>query len=338
MKKYLLPKESKFYKANLHMHTTLSDGKMTLEEVKSEYMKQGYSIVAFTDHEIMIPHNDLTDDNFLAITSTEIIVDEEIKCEGCFRKTYHLNLYSKEKNKNCFSTFTEKIKWFKHSDCFISEEQSKVDYQRKYNTSCVNDIIKKAKEENCLVSYNHPVWSLQDYSDYIDLKGLWGVEWLNGACVRSGFTDSMKPIDDLLRKGERVFPLATDDAHSIGDCFRGFVMVKSKDLSYENVYEALEKGDFYSSSKPEINELYIENGVIHIKTSKAKMIYLTSERRYTKCVHSEDELLTEAIIDINDYIKTSEKTIHGNCYIRITILDENNNKAHSRAYYLDELM
>lgn len=39
MKKYLIPNEGKFYKANLHMHTTVSDGKMTPEEVKEEYMK-----------------------------------------------------------------------------------------------------------------------------------------------------------------------------------------------------------------------------------------------------------------------------------------------------------
>mgnify|MGYP003317810476 CR=1 FL=1 len=39
MKKYLLPKEGKFYKANLHMHTTISDGRMTLEETKEEYQK-----------------------------------------------------------------------------------------------------------------------------------------------------------------------------------------------------------------------------------------------------------------------------------------------------------
>ena len=37
MKKYLIPEEGKFYKANLHCHTTISDGKMTPEEVKAYY-------------------------------------------------------------------------------------------------------------------------------------------------------------------------------------------------------------------------------------------------------------------------------------------------------------
>ena len=36
MKKYLLPKEGKFYKANLHMHTTISDGNMGVLETKEK--------------------------------------------------------------------------------------------------------------------------------------------------------------------------------------------------------------------------------------------------------------------------------------------------------------
>ncbi len=49
MKKYLLPESGKFYKANLHLHTTISDGRMTPEEVKQAYMEQGYSLLAYTD-------------------------------------------------------------------------------------------------------------------------------------------------------------------------------------------------------------------------------------------------------------------------------------------------
>ena len=53
MKKYLLPESGNFYKANLHCHTTLSDGRLTPEEIKELYKSQGYSIVAYTDHNIL---------------------------------------------------------------------------------------------------------------------------------------------------------------------------------------------------------------------------------------------------------------------------------------------
>ena len=46
MHKYLLPEKGKFYKANLHSHSTVSDGHWTPEEMKQRYMEKGYSIIA----------------------------------------------------------------------------------------------------------------------------------------------------------------------------------------------------------------------------------------------------------------------------------------------------
>ena len=37
MKKYLLPNDVNWYRANMHCHTTHSDGQMTPEEVKELY-------------------------------------------------------------------------------------------------------------------------------------------------------------------------------------------------------------------------------------------------------------------------------------------------------------
>ena len=45
MKRYLLPKEGEFFKANLHCHTTISDGKWSPEKVKEEY-RLVYTIVS----------------------------------------------------------------------------------------------------------------------------------------------------------------------------------------------------------------------------------------------------------------------------------------------------
>ena len=43
MKKYLLPEKGTFYKANLHTHTTVTDGKFSPEEIKEIYKAHGYS-------------------------------------------------------------------------------------------------------------------------------------------------------------------------------------------------------------------------------------------------------------------------------------------------------
>ena len=38
---YLLPNTEKQYKANLHTHSTISDGELTSEELKEKYKAQG---------------------------------------------------------------------------------------------------------------------------------------------------------------------------------------------------------------------------------------------------------------------------------------------------------
>ena len=65
MRQYLLPKDGHFYKANLHSHTTVSDGTFTAAEMKKIYMEHGYSIIAYTDHEILADHSELSDAHFL---------------------------------------------------------------------------------------------------------------------------------------------------------------------------------------------------------------------------------------------------------------------------------
>ena len=339
MKKHLLLNKGNFYKANLHVHTTVSDGQMTPEEIKKIYSARGYSVVAFTDHEVMVPQTQLTDESFLAITSTEISVNQKCDCDFCYSKTYHLNIYSPMENKSNFNTFDRSKMWLKHSLDYITPEQDAIQYDRVYGADAINEVIRKANDEGCLVSYNHPVWSLQDYSDYIDLKGLWGVELYNTGCSRNGYFDSEKPLDDLLRRGERLFPLATDDAHGIQDCFGGFVMIRSEELSYNKIFEALKKGDFYASTAPEFYEISIENGVVCVKCSPSLGVFLSTDCRHLYSQKAgKNEPITEAYFDINGYLKLRKDGINEHQYIRVTLLDEHGNKAYSRAYFMDELI
>ena len=57
MKKFLLPDGLPEFKANLHCHTTVSDGELTPQQIKECYQKAGYSVVAFSDHDRFYTHN-----------------------------------------------------------------------------------------------------------------------------------------------------------------------------------------------------------------------------------------------------------------------------------------
>ena len=48
--KALFKQDGNWYKGNLHMHTTLSDGKITPEEACDIYCGKGYDFIAMTDH------------------------------------------------------------------------------------------------------------------------------------------------------------------------------------------------------------------------------------------------------------------------------------------------
>ncbi len=338
MRKYLLPQKGKFYKANMHSHTTISDGKLTPEEMKAAYVEKGYSIVAFTDHEIMIPHSELRDESFLPITAYEIQLRDWNRHPNCI-KLYHMNVYSPDPDRYLSKTYCKKdAMWGNIVNHFTDEMAAAGIEQRSYSKEFAQWIIDTANSEGMLVSYNHPVWSLQNHDDYSGLKGIWGVEWYNTGCVIAGYVDSEQPIIDLLGEGERVFPLATDDSHSLLSAFGGWIQVKAKSLDYTTVFEALRRGDFYSSTGPEIKSLILEDGVVKIKTSAAKRISLVTDRRITVSKNAAERPLYGAELSLERLIESNKATANGrDAYFRLEVVDKFGNRALTRAYFFDEL-
>lgn len=343
MKTYLLPEKGNFYKANLHMHTTVSDGKMTPEETKKYFQDRGYSIVAFTDHDVICPHHDLTDENFLAITSFETYYNTNLfgVMDYDFVQTYHLSFFAKDENNVVCPAFSKRYVERAHSLAYVTEEMEAFDFDREYSQEYINKIIRLANEAGFLVSLNHPVWSLQNYQDYGKLQGLWGVEVYNTGCVQGGLPDTAQPFWDFLHDGKNVFPIAADDAHSIRNCCGGFVMVKAKRLNYQTILSALEKGDFYASSGPKIDDLFLEDGVLKIRCSPAQKISVTTERRTSFSMEADETPLTEAQIDLNDYLfktkSAGKEKLPWKPFFRVTVQAKDGNRAYTRAYWLEDL-
>ena len=106
MIKYILPNDVNWYRANMHSHSTFSDGHYSPEELKKLYMAEGYSVIAYTDHEAIFDHSELTDSSFVALTSSEYSItefrSEPARVEGYdipawkMRKTIHMGVYSKD--------------------------------------------------------------------------------------------------------------------------------------------------------------------------------------------------------------------------------------------------
>lgn len=318
--KVLLP-DSGYFKANLHCHTTLSDGEFTPQQIKEAYMAQGYSIVAYTDHRKYVHHTELDDENFLALAALEVDLTQDPTPgrDWPVLKTYHLNLFDTNPQENAAEKQASPL-----PGCAYEDLQG------------INQYIAQMNQLGFLVCYNHPYWSLQDYRDYSGLKGLFAMEIYNHGCEHDGlYGFNPQVYDEMLRSGQRLYTLATDDNHDrvplgqpLNDSFGGFVMIAAEELSYPAVMEALKTGKFYWSQGPQLQGLSIEDGVLKVKTSPVEKIFVTLENRDSyKAVVAPGQTLTEAQFPLNG--------TEG--WFRVQIRDSRGLFAGSNAYFMDQL-
>lgn len=336
MKKYLLPKEGHFYKANLHCHSTLSDGKLTPEELKEEYKSRGYSVLAYTDHDIMISHQKLADEEFLPLNGYEMEVNESGKDRWEDTRTCHMCLIALEPDN------LKQVCWhpdnylfgnavnYKDQVQFYEEEPP---YIREYTGQCISDMMKRGREHGFFVTYNHPTWSLESYGQYMNYEHMHAMEICNYGCVVEGYEEyNARVYDDLLRAGRRIYCIGADDNHNRGtkntanwDSGGAWVVIKADKLEYRTITKALEEGNFYASQGPEIYDLWIEDGKIHVNTSEAKKILFNFGHRQAKGVVAEEgQSICSASMEVEE----------ANIYVRVTVIDHKGKIANSNAYFL----
>lgn len=339
--KYLLPKVSQYYKAALHVHTSVSDGRLTPEGVKQAYKKRGFQIVAFTDHEVCVPHPELADEDFLPLTAYELAFNP--KGEHKFlRKTYHL----------CFIAKDPTNRWQVYDPEYVVGNSGKYADRvvcdgfetRSYSLEQVNDTIARANEHGFLVAYNHPAWSLQDYTDYSGLKGLWAMEVYNNHCNRVGFDDNNSQVyQDLLKLGNRLFPIATDDFHRLENddwIAGGWVMVGAEKLEYGSVISAMEAGDFYASTGPQIHSLTLDGTVLKIRCSPAQSIFIFSQSRHaTELKRCDGTAIEGGEFDLAPWLACwKENNREDEAFIRVIVTGPDGHRAYTRAYWYSELI
>lgn len=316
MKDRILLPETGMYKANLHCHTTLSDGKHTPEEIKEMYMAEGYSIVAYTDHRHYGWHRELDGDGFLALAALESDLTES-GGDWPRLRTYHFNLF----------------------DTRPSEDRAGQDllpHCDYHDKAGINEYIGRMNELGFLVCYNHPYWSLQDVTDYCDLKGLFAMEIYNHSSrVEGMYGFNPQAYEEMLRSGQRLFAVAADDNHDACprdsaeyDSFGGYVYIAAESLTYGHVIQALRDGNFYWSTGPKLLGIEIKNDVLHVKCSPVEKIYVVQEgRNYYRKLVNPGETITEAEFPLNG----------GEGWFRVEIRDERGMAAGSNAYYIDQL-
>jgi hypothetical protein len=343
MKKYILPENVNWYRANFHCHTTHSDGAYTPEKVKEVYKNHGYSIVAYTDHDVLLDHSDLNDDGFLALTSCEYAINEDGSTfpqifdvntgEWQRKKCIHLNIFSKDPHNTFMPGTAIEQQWILKN----RYPDTKCDgYFRKYTREGINELIKLCNDAGFLVQLNHPYWSLNEREDYINMEGLWGLEILNyGTELETGSEYCPYIYDDMIRHGMYDLKCTMgDDNHNPGKtgryCFGGSTFIGAKELEYGQVMDALEKGEFYCASgeddPPQFKALYVEDNIIKIDCSPVNSVFINAYGRADRNILGKD--ITHAEFPLRE----------SDVYFRITIRDSRGNNAHTHTYMVSDFL
>ena len=323
MTRHLLPLEGRFYRANLHSHSTDSDGYMTPAELVEAYRAHGYSILAISDHNKFIDRTDLCRDDFLVLNSYEFN-HADYALRG---RSVHMGLIARSPD----------IRQAPDLHKFDRGPVSEFDPEF---SARISENARLAAEAGFLPIYNHMRWTMDNDADLLSYNGFWGMEIFNYFSEILGIEEFNLPAYlAKLRQGARMFGIAADDNHNFsGDrakalklsspwdlSFGGWIEVKAPNLRYETVIAALERGDFYSSMGPKFEALYIEDGVLHVKCSPVRRIAIsTMNRNGNQSRGHRGITLTEAEFPLRNDVG----------FVLVTITDEKGMHAVSQPYWL----
>ena len=246
-------------KANLHTHTTTSDGDMPAAERCRQYREHGYQVLALTDHDQTNDLSGLSTDEFLVISGFETHPPSSDMGH------YHFVCLDLPRGFH-----------------FVGEP----DAQGRI------DAVKAAGGE---VIIGHPYWCGMNVSHLLPLQGAFAMEVYNATCAKSGKGYSSVHWDDLLDAGRILPAVAVDDVHHGRDIFMGWTMIKARELTVPAVMDALRTGCYYSSCGPVIEDARIEDGKLRVRCSPAMEIHFLAQRSWGETFYADGgELLTSA--------------------------------------------
>lgn len=227
-----------FHKGNLHTHTTLSDGRKSVEEAVEMYKANGYDFIAVTDHRKRYPGFETPD--FIVLPGGEYHYQPGTTA-------YHIVGIG----------LTDDVAW--------SEDDKP------------QEIIDKVAAAGGFPILAHPSWSLMSVEDGMALHGYRAVEIYNGISEgydgTRGYSDQF--IDVCATRGRLTGIIADDDAHfyvGLDNC-RGWICLQSEAFTTQGIMDSLWAGRYYSSTGPELFQIEIDDEKnIHVECGPVKKI------------------------------------------------------------------
>ncbi len=296
----------RFWRGNLHTHSTRSDGVLSPEEVCRRYRAEGYDFLALTDHFIgsygypIVDTVPFRSEDFTTILGAE--VHSGAMANG---ELWHILAVGLPAD-------------FAPSDS--------PDFHPKPGQETGAEIAARAVAAGAFVAIAHPQWSGLTLADARGIEAAHAVEIYNHGCAMGcDRPDGFSIADLLLTEGRRLSLIATDDAHfSEPDHFGGWVMVKAPENTPEALLAALKEGAFYSTQGPELRNVRIEGDVAIVECSAVVSVVAQGAGTGAKAVHGHS--MTHAKVPL--------ARLNNSPWVRVSVIDAAGKRAWSNPIWL----
>jgi hypothetical protein len=293
----------RFFRGNLHCHSSRSDGLLEPEDVVGAYREAGYDFVCVSDH--------FEEEYGWRVTDTSSLRDEG------FTTIVGAELSS--------------APWGQRDCYWVTAAGLPPDFGA-LPTNDRTEAISRAADLGAFVVMLHPGLNNLPLAAAEGLPGLeavHAVEVYNHNCAMAALPDRANGaymLDGLLERGRRVMVNAGDDAH-FGhplDRFGGWVEVYSEKLDPVALLGSLKAGRYYSTQGPLLRELIVDGGWLRVETGEAYAISLTGGGdRWQSGSERHGEVgapITEAEFDLAPFYGS---------YCRVTVVDQAGRRAWS---------
>jgi hypothetical protein len=295
-----------FYRGNLHTHSNLSDGALSLDDVVSRYKAVGYDFVAMSEHFIKAFNWPIADTRHLRGNAFTTLIGAEL----------HAPVTSAGELWHILATGLP------------------LDFAPPSKNEKGPELARRAAEAGAFVTIAHPAWSRYTLEDGRALDAAHAVEIYNHGCaIENDLGDGTYLLDQLLNTGQQLTAIATDDAHfKTPDHFGGWVHVKAPSLQPEALLTALKAGHHYASQGPLLHDIRMHSKRIEIETSPVDTITVVCGNSRT-CVRT-GRAITSAAFDLAT-LESGWLLEKRSPWIRVTAIDHAGKKAWSNPIWLD---
>lgn len=236
----------RWFKGNLHTHTTESDGKLSPEDCYALYKAKGYDFLARTDHWKVSDPGEY--EGMLLLSGCEYNFGDDPGTQG----VYHIVALGMERDPQL------------------------------PRSASPDEAVRVIHENGGLANIAHPAWSLNSPDQILRYGEIFDMTEIYNSV--SGLPRNARPysgliVDMVASRGYMLPLIADDDVHFYVpgyDACRSFIMVEAESCTRESILDAITKKRFYATQGPELYVTVADGKIIVDCSPVCEIVYFSN--------------------------------------------------------------